>query len=192
MKRTRETPTRRPLKLGFALLIPTYGPDGLPRKRIPGRPPRPDPGRPQRLTPTPTTPPTPLRRGFLCIQFGTFLAVDYAVGVKGLRGIKVWGTVFAGKAHPAKRIASNRTDNILDAGLNRNPWWPSAELLLGCQAVGAEGLLRRGEPLLFRQLPGPDALILARTPGIACRADAAVRIAVGARYPTGARLSDAF
>lgn len=32
----------------------------------------------------------------------------YEVGVKGLRGIKVWGTVFEGKAHPAKSIASNR------------------------------------------------------------------------------------
>ena len=31
----------------------------------------------------------------------------YAVGVKGLRGIKVWGTVFEGKAHPAKNIAAN-------------------------------------------------------------------------------------
>ena len=32
----------------------------------------------------------------------------YDVGVKGLRGIKVWGTVFEGKAHPAKSIASNQ------------------------------------------------------------------------------------
>jgi len=31
----------------------------------------------------------------------------YAVGVKGLRGIKVWGTVFEGKPHPAKSIAAN-------------------------------------------------------------------------------------
>lgn len=32
----------------------------------------------------------------------------YAVGVKGLRAIKVWGTVFEGKAHPSKRNAPNK------------------------------------------------------------------------------------
>ena len=32
----------------------------------------------------------------------------YEVGVKGLRTIKVWGTVFEGKAYPAKRNAANR------------------------------------------------------------------------------------
>ncbi|WP_295450400.1 amidohydrolase [uncultured Thiodictyon sp.] len=32
----------------------------------------------------------------------------YEVGVKGLRGIKVWGTVFEGQAHPAKRIAAHQ------------------------------------------------------------------------------------
>ena len=32
----------------------------------------------------------------------------YEVGVKGLRAIKVWGTVFEGKAHPAKRNAPSR------------------------------------------------------------------------------------
>jgi predicted amidohydrolase YtcJ len=31
----------------------------------------------------------------------------YEVGVKGLRAIKVWGTVFEGKAYPAKRSAPN-------------------------------------------------------------------------------------
>jgi predicted amidohydrolase YtcJ len=31
----------------------------------------------------------------------------YEVGVKGLRNIKVWGTVFEGKVHPAKRNAPN-------------------------------------------------------------------------------------
>lgn len=32
----------------------------------------------------------------------------YEVGVKGLRAIKVWGTVFEGQVHPAKRNAPNR------------------------------------------------------------------------------------
>jgi hypothetical protein len=32
----------------------------------------------------------------------------YAVGVKGLRDIKVWGTVFEGKLHPAKKSAANK------------------------------------------------------------------------------------
>lgn len=32
----------------------------------------------------------------------------YDVGVKGLPGIKVWGTVFEGKAYPAKKIASKQ------------------------------------------------------------------------------------
>jgi predicted amidohydrolase YtcJ len=32
----------------------------------------------------------------------------YEVGVKGLRNIKVWGTVFEGKVHPAKRNVSTR------------------------------------------------------------------------------------
>jgi len=32
----------------------------------------------------------------------------YKVGVEGLRDIKVWGTVFEGKAYPAKGSASRR------------------------------------------------------------------------------------
>lgn len=32
----------------------------------------------------------------------------YEVGVKGLRGIKVWGTVFEGQVHPAKRTAADK------------------------------------------------------------------------------------
>jgi predicted amidohydrolase YtcJ len=32
----------------------------------------------------------------------------YEVGVKGLRSIKIWGTVFEGKVHPAKRNAPNK------------------------------------------------------------------------------------
>jgi predicted amidohydrolase YtcJ len=32
----------------------------------------------------------------------------YEVGVDGLRDIKVWGTVFEGRAYPAKRSASGK------------------------------------------------------------------------------------
>ena len=32
----------------------------------------------------------------------------YAVGVSGLRGIKVWGTVFEGQWHPDKRSAADK------------------------------------------------------------------------------------
>jgi predicted amidohydrolase YtcJ len=32
----------------------------------------------------------------------------YEVGVDSLRDIKVWGTVFEGKAHPAKSIAASQ------------------------------------------------------------------------------------
>ena len=44
-------------------------------------------------------------------QLADFAVLDkdpYEVGVKGLRGIKVWGTVFEGEPHPAKRIAASR------------------------------------------------------------------------------------